>query len=416
MPASKSYSIRAFIVAACGGESVIRAASDCDDAVVARNAARQLGCLVKRDLKNTCSIKAAQKKVQLRSLDVGESGTVLRFVLPLVSLFTKKLRIEGRGTLAGRPNHHLLQTLRQRGLSIKGDGPDEGIPIDFVGGELTSGLYTIAGDISSQFISALLITLPQLDGNSVIRISGAKVVSTDYLTMTLRILEDAGVVIDRRSEREFRIKGGQSFKGLKDFHVPSDYGLAAYHLAAATLLDSDVELLGHFADRYPQADGQILSLVTQMGVRYRKTNHSLRIKGPQALNGGEFSLRACPDLVPIMAILGLFAKGPTRLYGIGHARVKESDRISDLRRELLKIGADIKEKGDELLIRPWDVGSRKSLQVTLDPHHDHRLAMAFSVLGMKLGVTVRDIGCVAKSYPKFVQDIKKLGASCKKSP
>ena len=122
-------------------------------------------------------------------------------------------------------------------------------------------------------------------------------------------------------------------------------------------------------------------------------------------------MQRCPDLVPIMAVLGLFAKGKTRLYNIRHARAKESDRISDLRKELLKIGARVKETKNELIIYPQD--SYKE-NVLINPHHDHRLAMAFSVLGTQIGVAIKDIECVSKSYPGFVKDFSRIGAVVKK--
>ncbi|MDZ4242130.1 MAG: 3-phosphoshikimate 1-carboxyvinyltransferase, partial [Candidatus Omnitrophota bacterium] len=145
----------------------------------------------------------------------------------------------------------------------------------------------------------------------------------------------------------------------------------------------------------------------RMGVRFRRTKNALLIRGPFALKGGRFSLKDCPDLVPVMAVLALFARGTTRLCDIRHARVKESDRISDLRSELLKTGADVRETQTELIINPRP-GYRSG--VLLDPHQDHRLAMAFSVLGLKIGTKIRDIDCVRKSYPGFVRDIRALGA------
>ncbi len=145
-----------------------------------------------------------------------------------------------------------------------------------------------------------------------------------------------------------------------------------------------------------------------MGVKMPRTSRSIRIKGPFALKGGVFSLKDCPDLVPIMAVMAMFASGTTRLKDIGHARVKESDRISDLRKELLRCGADIEEKADELIIHPCADYRRG---VVLDPHQDHRLAMAFAVLGLKLGVTVKDVQCTSKSYPGFVKSFRSLQTS-----
>jgi 3-phosphoshikimate 1-carboxyvinyltransferase len=171
-------------------------------------------------------------------------------------------------------------------------------------------------------------------------------------------------------------------------------------MSAAALVPSNVTLRGYFNDELIQSDGAILPFLSKMGLKMQRSSTSLRIKGPCSLKGGVFSLKDCPDLVPIMAVTAMFAKGVTRLKDIGHARVKESDRISDLRQELLKVGAKIDEKKDELIIYPQ--ASYKS-GVTLDPHHDHRLAMAFAVLGLKVGVSIRDMECTSKSYPGFVK-------------
>ena len=149
-----------------------------------------------------------------------------------------------------------------------------------------------------------------------------------------------------------------------------------------------------------------------MGAKFELTSKSIKIKGPIALKGGSFSLKSCPDLVPIMSICALFAKGKTRLYDIKHARAKESDRISDLAHELRKCGAVIEEKEDEFTVIPQD---QYRSNCTLDPHKDHRLAMSFCVLGLKIGVGVKDIECSSKSYPDFLRDLKSLGAKVKKA-
>ncbi|HBR14590.1 MAG TPA: 3-phosphoshikimate 1-carboxyvinyltransferase [Candidatus Omnitrophica bacterium] len=412
LPASKSYSIRAFMIAACGGRSTIIQPSDCDDAKVSMSVARSLGAGVVQIKPNTWGITAFQHKPALSRINVKESGTVLRFLLPLLALQSKKARVTGEGTLKGRPNLYLTQTLRRMGIDIKGEGSSEGIPIHMKGGTLRGGKIEIDGSLSSQFISALLITCPQLVENSHLILKGKKLVSTDYIAMTRQILHKTGVEIVPRSGKEYFIKGRQKFQGLKNFVVPSDYGLAAFLLAAAALIPSNVILNGSFQDGLIQADGRILEFLENMGVKMSKVSGIMRIKGPFSLKGGDFSLKDCPDLVPIMAILALFAKGRTRLYDIKHARAKESDRISDLRGELLKTGAKVLETEKELIIYPQDYYKQNCC---LDPHNDHRLAMAFCVLGLKIGVCVKDIECTRKSYPRFTQDIKSLGASIKRT-
>ncbi len=411
LPSSKSYSIRAFLIAACGGVSTIINPSDCDDAKVALKIAKQLGAKVIQSKNNTYKIIADQepgrKIAPTADFNVGESGTVLRFLLPLLALRQGRFRISGTGTLKGRPNLFLVQALRKMGARIRGAGAQESIPLTMEGGHLRAGKIEVDASLSSQFISALLIACPQLKGNTRLTLTGGKVVSELYLTMTQRVLRLSKVKVGRKSPSSFFIKGGQKFYGLGNFVVPSDYGLAAFLIAAAVLTESDVVLDGMFNDKFVQADGEILPLLRKMGAKFEATKTSIKIKGPQTLKGGNFSLKNCPDLVPIMAVMALFAKGKTRLYDIGHARAKESDRIGDLRRELLKAGAKIRERRDELTIYPQSVYRRGAL---LDPHHDHRLAMAFSVLGLKLFAKIKDIECVSKSYPQFVKDFKKIGA------
>lgn len=411
LPASKSYSIRAFIVAGCGGRSVIVGPSDCDDAVVARRVAQSLGARVLRSGDQTWTVEARRGQRHLSSvINVKESGTVLRFLLPLIAAFGQSVTLVGSGTLCGRPNRHLTEALRGMGANIRGQGKDESVPVIYDGGRLQGGAIRIEGTLSSQFISALLITCPLLKEDSVLRLTGRKLVSGDYVMMTRQILDLAGIQIFERGPREYRIAGDQNFRGLKKFHVPSDYGLAAFALAAAALIPSNVTLKGSFQDQFVQADGRMMTFLQDMGVAVRRSSRSIHIRGPFQLKGGVFSLKACPDLVPIMAVLALFAGGRTVLKDIAHARAKESDRISDLRRELLRVGADIRETRGSLIIVPQKEYQSGKI---LDPHHDHRLAMAFSVLGMKIGVSVKDMDCVAKSYPGFVRDMRALGAKFK---
>ncbi|MCA9406600.1 MAG: 3-phosphoshikimate 1-carboxyvinyltransferase [Candidatus Omnitrophica bacterium] len=412
LPASKSYSIRAFMIAACGGQSVIKHSSNCDDALVSMRVAQQLGAKIKASAQRSYNVDARVQKAAASVIRVRESGTVLRFVLPLLALHEKSFQVVGQGTLVGRPNTFLNQALRKMGVDIKGQGTKESVPIHVRGGKLKGGEVSIDGSLSSQFISALLITAPRLSQDLNLTLTGKKLVSTDYITMTLQVLKKAGIDIQKQSPRSYKVKAGQKFKGLKNFTVPSDYGLAAFLLAAGALVDSNIKLDGHLKDDLVQADGHIVPLLRKMGVRFQKTNTSIHIKGPFNLKGGQFSLKDCPDLVPIMSVLALFAKGKTRLYNIQHARAKESDRISDLRKELLKIGADVRETKNELIIVPQPCYKEN---VELDPHKDHRLAMSFAVLGLKLGVTIKDIECTHKSYPDFVRDFRTIGARVSKS-
>jgi 3-phosphoshikimate 1-carboxyvinyltransferase len=412
LPSSKSYSVRAFLTAACGGRSRIIHPSDCDDVLAAVSVAKQLGArIVRRG--DAWDVTAGAGREDLRLINVNESGTVLRMILPLVALKNKQAVVNGRGTLKGRPNHHLIRVLRDMGACVYGWGEGQSIPIIFQGGRLRGGILSIDGSLSSQFVSALLMACPQMEENSEIHLLGKKVVSEDYVMMTIQILVQAGIAVKRMNNRTYKVSGGQVYQGLKQFRVPSDYGLAAFLLAAAAMTDSDVILKGFFNDTLIQADAHILPILKKMGCVFSKTSRSIRFKGPARLKGGTFSLKNCPDLLPILSVLALFAGQPVKFTDIAHVRVKESDRISDLRQELIKTGARIDEGQDFIKVYPINETECKH-NLILDSHHDHRLAMAFSVLGLKIGVKVKGIECVAKSYPGFLKDFQRLGAKTSK--
>ncbi len=407
LPSSKSYSIRAALIAACGGASLLKNYSDCDDACVALDVVRKLGAKVGAINKNNYQVLAKLYHRHISAINVNESGTTLRFLLPLLALKGDAVTVKGKGTLIGRPNTFLVKTLRSMGAKISGRGNNDSVPIKILESKLRGGRIKIDGSLSSQFISALFITCPQLEEDTLLELTGKELVSGDYITMTVNVLKETGVRIKKINERKYFVAGLQEFHGLKDFIIPSDYGLAAFLLAAASLVKSNVTFTGHFNKNFIQADGAILNFIKKMGVRLKESSSAISLKGPYRLKGGTFSLKSCPDLVPIMAVLALFAQGKTRLVDIKHARAKESDRISDLRRELLKIGADIREDASDLTIYPR---SRYKTYATLDPHNDHRLAMAFAVLGLKIGVAIKNIRCTHKSYPSFVKDFKAMGA------
>jgi 3-phosphoshikimate 1-carboxyvinyltransferase len=409
-PASKSYSIRAFIIASLGGKSKIINPSNSIDCKVAIDNCRRLGAKIKRVDSNVYLVDGFDKnRKSQKILDVKESGTTLRFMISLASIFPGRTVIRGTGTLRSRPNRPLINALKYLGIKIRGTGPKATVPIVVSGGSLKGGKLEIDGTLSSQFISSILITAPNFSGNTRLRIIGDHVVSQPYIDMTLAVLKRSGVRIERINGRNYFIRGNQRFSGIKEFRVPPDYGLSGFFMAAASLVSSDLLINGLLSDNLVQADRKILHFLKQMGVKYKQVKAGMRIKGPFGLKGGTFILRDSPDLVPIMGILALFASGKTRLCGIRHVRIKESNRISHFRQELLKIRARVEEKEDELIIYPCFA---LKADAVLDPHNDHRLAMAFTILGLAhKGIMVKNIGCVAKSYPDFLNDLKKIGAN-----
>jgi len=212
LPSSKSYSIRAFIIAACGGRSKIIRPSNCDDAKVALRIAKALGCIVTANKDNTAfNIQANKKSFSSVRLCVNESGTVLRFLLPLICLKNKDLTVIGTGTLQGRPNAFLTKVLRKMGADINGVGDSESVPIKLKKSQISGGDINIDASLSSQFISALLITCPQLNEDTNLNLTG-KLVSKDYIVMTLKVLEKSGIAIKQKNIKSYLIKGNQEYK------------------------------------------------------------------------------------------------------------------------------------------------------------------------------------------------------------
>jgi len=409
-PPSKSYSIRAFIIASLGEKSLIVNPSLSDDVKAAINCCRSLGARIKKIKNNIWEVQGVKGKIHFPSvLNTKESGTTLRFLLSLAALSPKKMTISAEGTLKSRPNKSLIAALRKLGAQIKGRGKNESVPIIVNGRKIRFGKIKIDGTLSSQFISSLLITMPLLDGDSIVEISGDYLVSAPYIDMTLSVLKLAGVKINKKNQRTYKIKGKQTFKGLKVFKVPVDYGLSGFLMAAACLTDSNI-ILEIEKDNFVQADKKIIDLLKRMGIKLDISRQAIKIKGPQQIMGGDFDCCDCPDLVPVLGVLALFGDKKSRIYGIGHLRAKESDRISDFRQELIKLGAKVFELQDEMTIYPIKEFRQKCV---INPHRDHRLAMAFAILGLKNPITIKDFECVNKSYPGFMHDLRKLGAYLK---
>ncbi|MFC1704146.1 3-phosphoshikimate 1-carboxyvinyltransferase [Candidatus Omnitrophota bacterium] len=407
-PPSKSYSIRAVFIASLGNRSIINNLSQCDDVEASIGVCKSFGAHIKRVKSNIWQVQGVKNKITFPTkFNVRESGTTLRFLLSLVSLAEQKLIVRGQGTLNFRPNSPLVAVLRKHGAQIRGTGRKESTPILVKKGRVKGGKIEIDGGLSSQFISSLLMLAPLLSQDSTIKVTGPIFVSEPYIDMTLLVAQKASIKIRKAGKRIYKVKGKQLYRSLGKFCIPGDYGLSAYFMAAAALTQSKLTLQGFTGRGLPQADKRILFFLKKMGVHYSTSGAGIKLQGPFTLKGSNLFCRDCPDLVPILGVLALFARGKTKIYGVAHAKAKESNRISDLASELRTVGARIREIKDGLIIFPHQ--KLKTGQV-LNPHQDHRLAMAFSILGIKLGATVKDIECVTKSYPSFLADLARIKA------
>ena len=346
-------------------------------------------------------------------IDARESGTLLRFLLPLVSLLPgpESVTLAGRETLVGRSNREPVESLRAAGLTVSGTGSEQTAPIEcYPGQSLKEQPVPVACSTTSQLLSGWLITLAAVGGGTLRRTT--ELVSAPYVTMTEQVLAAAGVTVEHPREDEYRVEPGTSSADF-EYEVPGDFSSAAFLLVGAALSEGTVVLKG-LNPEDPQADRRIVEILKDLGASIEWSDSragespDLVVEGP--LRPGTFELDAsdCPDLVPVLAVLGAVADGEAVIKNVPHLKNKESDRLGCTSQELRKAGYEVETTDNSIT-----VGERirfPDKPVLLDAHDDHRLAMSFSVLGFVVGgVTVVGAECVSKSYPGFFEDVDALG-------
>ncbi|GCC10418.1 3-phosphoshikimate 1-carboxyvinyltransferase [archaeon] len=410
---SKSYTHRAVIIGSMNGQSKIVNFLESDDTRRTIEAWRQLGAKIERDSR-TLNIHGFNGKPVFKSseIDVGESGTLLRFILSIIPLGQGKIVIDGGPTLRTRPNKMIVNPLKKLNVFIETATPDGEIPITVNStGRIEGGEIEVDGYMSSQVISSLLISLPLAEKDTIIHVKDSdKLVSRPYINVTLDVLDKAGIKDgkDIKYDKDFgtfEIKGNREYKPLGNYTVHGDYSSSAFIMAAACLTSSDVTITDLVDDK--QGDMEIISILRRMGAEVKKNKSDVHVNGPFKLSGVEVDCRDTPDLVPVIAALGVFAKGETRIYNIKHLRYKESNRIDSIQTEFRKLGISIKTTENEITVKK----STPKKGLILDPHRDHRIAMALSLIGLKSGnLGIRDPACIEKSYPDFINHLQRLGA------
>lgn len=405
-PPSKSYTHRAFMVALLArGESKVINPLVSFDTEVTIEAARTLGAEVSQegDVWRVLGT-AGELKPRADTIDARNSGTTIRLMSAIAALSPKLVRLTGDESVCARPMGPLIEALAKLGTKARCEGL-RGRPPVVVGGGLRGGEVEITGAISSQFISALLLVSPYAKEDVKITVT-EELRSKPYVEITLELLDGAGARIKRsRDLMEFKIPGGQVFKAI-DFKVPGDFSSASFMLAAAALAGGTVRV-SNLDVQSAQGDKRIIELLREFGADVRVKGKAVEVSGGGELSGIEADCGNNPDLVPALAVLGSVAEGRTRLLNIPHLRLKETDRIRALASELRKLGAEVKERPDELRIR----GVKRLKGAKLTSYGDHRMAMALAVASLVAwGETIIDgAESISVSYPSFVEDIRKLG-------
>jgi 3-phosphoshikimate 1-carboxyvinyltransferase len=399
-PPSKSYTHRAFIIASlAGGDSVIETPLIAGDTLSTLNAMRAFGVNIKDQgnvLINGC---AGVLKTPEGEIDCGNSGTTIRLVSGVAAL-DGTVTLTGDESVKKRPMQPLLDALNQ--LEVKTSSSDGTPPVTIEGGGIKGGEVSIRGDVSSQFISSLLIVSPYAKNDIKIKIV-TPLKSRPYVDITLDIMEKFGATAEGDYETT-EIKAGQIYSGRK-YRVEGDYSSASYFFALAALTGSEITVQ-NLNEESKQADRLILDILRDMGAEVTVKGREVTVKG-DSLTGIEVDLGDAPDLLPTVAALGCRADGVTVIKNVGHARYKETDRLAACSKEFEKFGVSINEYKDGMSI----TGAENLKGGEVKSYGDHRMAMVLAVLGASVeGETViDDVECVSISFPEFFRALNQIG-------
>ena len=401
-PANKSYTHRAiFLSALSDGKSIIKKVLHSNDTNATISACRAFGVEV-NESDDTVSVEnSIGSTVQGSMINAQNSGTTLRIATAIAALSGGNTELTGDDSLKKRPMRPILDSLESLGITTESN---DGKPPITIKGKIDGNYVNIKGDISSQFISALLIIAPRLESGLTIEIDG-NVVSKPYIDLTITTMKKFGV----------DVKVVEPYKKYSILHqiyqpttfiVPSDFSNLALLLSANVLLGDSLKIKISLGD-LPQGDEAIVDMLEQMGVNVTLDNETITTKSPELLDGGKFDLSNTPDLLPALAILVLKCKTQIEIFNVKHARYKETDRIAIICNELKKIGVIVTEKEDGMILKKGGLING----VELNAHEDHRLFMAFSIVGMLIGdCTVTDPDSASVSYPDFISDMQNCGA------
>lgn len=398
VPPSKSDMHRAIICAALSeGISEVSPVYLSDDIVATIEAVRKVGADVEIRGKSLIICGAGVPENWSANVDCRESGSTLRFMIPIFAAKGIKTSFTGRGNLPNRPMKVYTQCLPKHGVCCK---TNSGVVLE-ISGKLNGGDFPISGEISSQFISGLMFALPLLDADSKIILT-TPLQSRRYVDMTIKTLRSFGIGIEQNNN-EYIIKGNQRYVPCK-YNVESDWSQAAFFMVAGAI-GSPISVRGMNLDS-AQGDKVIVDILEQFGAIIRQENNEIAVQ-PNRLIGAEISAKDIPDLVPILAVLGALSEGTTKIIDAQRLRIKESDRLEAICEGLSRLGAKIEQTKDGLLIN----GVNEFRPANLSGFNDHRIVMALSIASMRAKgkITITDADSVNKSYPNFFEDYKKLG-------
>ncbi|MEE1077018.1 MAG: 3-phosphoshikimate 1-carboxyvinyltransferase [Acutalibacteraceae bacterium] len=397
LPPSKSDVHRAILCASLSkGKSVISPVDLSQDISATIDCAKALGADITIDGKTAYVDGTNLFKNKEAVLNCRESGSTLRFFIPVASVGGVNATFTGKGRLPERPIGIYLDCLPKAGVECKTEG---GLPLS-ISGTLQAGEFTVPGNVSSQFITGLLLALP-LTGKDCKIIITSSLQSVGYINMTIRTMAEFGVTVEVTDYGYF-IKGGQSYKPCT-YTCEGDWSQAGFFLAAGAL-GGEVTLKGLRLDSI-QGDKECIEIFKSFGADIIENNNSITVKA-NSLNGINIDATQIPDLVPILAVTAAFADGTTDIYGAERLRIKESDRLNAICTCLNAIGADVTEKPDGLIIN----GVGRAIGGKVEGFNDHRIVMSMAIAVEKCtsAIEITDRESINKSYPDFFNDYRAI--------
>jgi 3-phosphoshikimate 1-carboxyvinyltransferase len=408
VPGSKSYTHRVLIAAAlAAGESVIDGALFSRDTQLTAAALQSFGAQIEADpearrfrVQGTGgNLESCREPIYLEN-----SGTSMRLLAAVAALGKGEYQLDGSPRMRERPMAELLAALQQLGVparSLAGNGCP---PIVVAGGRLAGGEVKIDCSISSQYLSALLLTAPLTPQGMHIRVSEGPV-SRPYIELTLNVMRSFNVSAEHTDYKEFSVSGKQSYRAGEKIVEP-DCSQAGYFWAAAAITGTGIEVLNIRSDS-SQGDLQFVRVLEQMGCTVDFATDGVAVRGPgDGLRSVEVDMGNMPDLVPTLAVVAAFAEGTTHITNVAHLRAKESDRLAAVAAELEKIGI-VSECGPDWIT----ITGGQPHGAVIETYDDHRIAMSFSLVGLRVpGICIENEGCVSKSFPDYWEVFERLGS------
>ena len=404
VPGSKSLTNRALLIASlANGTTHLTNALFSDDSCYFAKALQTLGFDVQLDEANHEMIvtglggKIPATKAELF---IGNAGTAARFLSAFLTLGNGKYILDGEPRMRERPIGDLLDALNQLGIEM--EATNNCPPVEIFARGLPGGKTKIAGDISSQFLSALLMVAPYAKSEIEVTLS-TELNSKPYVDMTIAIMKDFGIEIERRDYSQFTIHPA-SYLPITNYPIESDASAASYFFAAPAICGGTVKV-ENISRESIQGDIAFLDVLQQMGCAIQETDNCLLVTGTSDLHGIDVDMRDIPDTAQTLAVVAPFASSPTRIRGIASARVKETDRVSATCTELKRLGIQVEEHEDGMTIYPCQTFKPADIQT----YNDHRMAMAFSLIGLRFnGVSIENPSCVSKTFPNYFEVLETL--------